>query len=152
PLAAIETAACTNVATLRDLNPQILRGMTPPRDSFQVRIPVGAADTFAVAFAALPGSARTAYKTVESKKGQSVASIAGKNGLLGLQLAMFNPNLKRLKSGNLVPGQSIVVPTAAVAAAATNAPDPAIERYGSSRTRVLHVVRKGETLGSLAAK
>jgi peptidoglycan lytic transglycosylase D len=152
PLAAIATAASTNVVTLKDLNPQILRGMTPPKDSFQVRIPVGAADSFRVALAALPASARAGYKIVESKKGQSVASIANKNGLLGLQLAMFNPSLKRLKSGNLVPGQSVMVPTAAVAAAATNAPDPAIERYGSSRTRVLHVVKKGETLGTLAKK
>jgi membrane-bound lytic murein transglycosylase D len=152
PLAAIAAAAYTNVSTLKDLNPQILRGMTPPKDSFRVRIPVGAADSFGVALAALPGAARTGYKIVESKKGQSVASIANKNGLLGLQLAMFNPNLKRLKSGNLVPGQSVMVPTAAVAAAATNAPDPAIEHYGSSRARVLHVVKKGETLGSLATK
>ena len=152
PLAAIAAAACTNVATLKDLNPQILRGMTPPKDSFKVRIPVGAADSFRVALAALPSSARAGYKIIESKKGQSLASIANKNGLLGLQLAMFNPNLKRLKSGNLVPGQSVMVPTAVVAAAATNAPDPAIERYGSSRTRVLHVVKKGETLATLAKK
>jgi membrane-bound lytic murein transglycosylase D len=57
-----------------------------------------------------------------------------------------------LKSGNLLPGQMVLVPTAAVAAAATNAPDPAIEHYGSSRARVLHVVKSGETLGSLAKK
>jgi hypothetical protein len=44
----------------------------------------------------------------------------------------------------------VLVPTAAVAAAATGAPDPAIEHYGSSRARVLHVVKSGETLASLA--
>ncbi len=152
PLAAIAAAACTSVAAVKELNPQILRGMTPPKDSIRVRIPLGAADSFAVALAALPSSARAAYKTVESKKGQSVASVANKNGLTAQQLAMFNPKIKRLKSGNLVPGQVVLVPTAAVAAAATNAPDPAIEHYGSSRTRVLHVVKSGETLGSLAKK
>lgn len=152
PLAAIAAAACTSVSSLQDLNPQILRGMTPPKDSFQVRIPVGAADSFPAAFAALPEPTRVAFKAVESKKGQSAATIANKNGLTAHQLAMFNPNLKRLKSGNLVPGQPVLVPTAAVAAAATNAPDPAIEHYGSSRTRVLHVVKAGETLGSLAKK
>jgi membrane-bound lytic murein transglycosylase D len=137
---------------IKDLNPQILRGMTPPKDSLRVRIPRGTADSFAVTLAALPSAAHTAYKTVESKKGQSVASVANKNGLTAQQLAMFNPKIKRLKSGNLVPGQVVLVPTAAVAAAATNAPDPAIEHYGSSRTRVLHVVKSGETLGSLAKK
>ena len=152
PLAAIASAASTSVATLLDLNPQILRGMTPPKDSLRVRIPVGAADSFSVNFAALPSTARTAFKSVESKKNQSVSSIANKNGLTAHQLAMFNPNLKRLKSGNLAPGQTVLVPTAAVVAAATNAPDPSIERYGSSRTRVLHVVKAGETLGSIAQR
>jgi membrane-bound lytic murein transglycosylase D len=152
PLAAIATAACASVSTLQELNPQILRGMTPPKDSFQVRVPVGAADSFPAAFAALPGAVRSAYKSVESKKGQSVASVANKSGLTAKQLATFNPNLKRLKSGNLAPGQTVLIPTAAVVAASTNAPDPAIEHYGSSRTRVLHVVKKGETLGSIATK
>ena len=152
PLAAIASAACTSVATLQDLNPQILRGMTPPKDSLRVRIPVGAADSFAINFAALPGAARTAYKTVESKKSQTAASIASKNGLTAHQLAIFNPNLKRLKSGNLVPGQTVMVPTTLVVAAATSAPDPSIERYSSSRGRVLHVVKAGENLGSIAKK
>ena len=41
PLAAIAAAACTSVATLKDLNPQILRGMTPPKDSLRVEFPSG---------------------------------------------------------------------------------------------------------------
>lgn len=152
PLPAIAAAACTSVSSIQDLNPQILRGMTPPKDSFQVRIPVGAADSFPASFAALPAAIRTAFKSLESKKSQSLSTIANKNGLTAHQLSIFNPNLKRLKSGNLVPGQTVLVPTSAVVAAATNAPDPAIERYSSSRTRVLHVVKAGETLGSLASK
>lgn len=152
PLAAIATAACTTVAAVQDLNPQILRGMTPPKDSFLVRIPVGAADSFPSLLAGLPAGARTAFRTVESKKGQSVSTIAGKYGLSSSQVTIFNPGLKRLKSGNLAPGQTVLVPTSAVIAAATNAPDPAIEHYGSSRTRILHVVKSGETLGSLAKK
>lgn len=152
PLGAIASAACTSVAAIQDLNPQILRGMTPPRDSLLIRIPVGAADSFPTLFAALPNGARSAYHMVESKKGQSAASIANKYGLTARQLTVFNPSLKRLKSGNLVPGQTVLVPAAAVVAASTNAPDPSIERYGSSRARVLHVVRSGETLGSIAKK
>lgn len=152
PLAAIAAAACVSVGAVQDLNPQILRGMTPPKDSFQVRIPTGTADGFPSAFAALPSGMRSAFKTTESKKNQSVSSIAQKNGLTARQLAIFNPSLKRLKSGNLVPGQTVLVPTAVVVSAATNAPDPAIERYSSSRTRVLHVVKAGETLGSIAKK
>jgi len=117
-----------------------------------VRIPAGTADSFAIALAALPKNERTATFTVESKKGQSFTTIAGKNGITTRQLAAFNPKVRTLKSGNLAPGQTILVPTVAVASAATVAPDPAIERYSSSRGSALHVVRSGETLGGIAKK
>ena len=152
PLAAIAHAAAATTSQLQELNPQILRGMTPPRDSVMVRIPVGTADSFAVALAALPKSERTAISTVESKKGQSLESIARKNGISARQLSAFNPKLRILKSGNLAPGQTLLVPTVAVATAAAIVPDPSIERYSSSRGSATHVVRSGETLGSIAKK
>ena len=152
PLAAIAHASGTGVSQVQELNPQILRGMTPPRDSVMVRIPVGAADSFATAFAALPKSDKVATSTVESKKGQSLESIARKNGISARQLSAFNPKLRTLKSGNLAPGQTVLVPTVAVATAAAIVPDPAIERYSSSRASALHVVRSGETLGGIAKK
>ena len=152
PLAAIAHAAGATVSQLQELNPQILRGMTPPRDSVLVRIPDGAADGFAGSLAALPKSERTATSTVESKKGQSLSSIARKNGISTRQLAAFNPKVRTLKSGNLAPGQTILVPTAAVASAATVVPDPSIERYSSSRGSATHVVRSGETLGGIAKR
>ncbi len=152
PLAAIARASGATVSQIQELNPQLLRGMTPPRDSVLVRIPDGVANTFATALAALPRDERVATSTMESKKGQSIESIARKNGISSRQLAAFNPKLRTLRSGNLAPGQTILVPTAAVATAAAVVPDPAIERYSSSRTSTLHVVRSGETLGSIAKK
>jgi peptidoglycan lytic transglycosylase D len=152
PLAAIAHAAAATTSQLQELNPQILRGMTPPRDSVMVRLPVGAADSFPVAFAALSKTERTATSAVESKKGQSLESIARKNGISARQLAAFNPKLRILKSGNLAPGQTLLVPTVAVATAAAIVPDPSIERYSSSRGSATHVVRSGETLGGIAKK
>ncbi len=90
PLAAIGKASNASVGQMQELNPQILRGMTPPKDSMFIRIPLGAADSFAVAFDALPKSERSALFTVESKKGQSVASIAAKNDISARQLAVYN--------------------------------------------------------------
>src|SRR6185503_17714658 len=52
-LAAIAAAAGTTVPVLQDLNPYLLRGMTPPKDSIKVRIPVGATAPFDSAFAQL---------------------------------------------------------------------------------------------------
>jgi LysM repeat protein len=86
-----------------------------------------------------------------SKKGESNESIARKAGISARQIVVYNPTLKRLKSGNLAPGQTVLVPTAAVVAASVAVPDPSIERYGSSRS-TMHVVKSGETLGAIAKR
>lgn len=152
-LAAVAKAAGTSPDAIRDLNPFVLRGVTPPKDSFYVRVPTGSADSASAALDAMPKSARVGLFTVVSKKGQSVSSIARKNGVSSRQLALYNPKLRRLKSGNLVPGQSVLVPTEAVAELAVSVPDPEIERYGSSsRTATMHVIKPGETLSGIAKK
>ena len=152
PMAAVAHAAGTQLADLMDLNPQVLRGITPPRDSSFVRIPAGAAESFDSAFANLPKSERLGTRTMASKKGESFASIARREGIGARQLALYNPSLKVLKSGNLAPGQAVLVPTAAVASAALAVPDPSIERYSSSRSSTMHVVKSGETLGGIAKR
>src|SRR5262252_10993520 len=43
PIAAIALASGASVSAILDLNPQVLRGMTPPNDSITVRIPRSAA-------------------------------------------------------------------------------------------------------------
>jgi LysM repeat protein len=140
------------VSQIQELNPQILRGITPPKDSFLVRIPPGKADSFAVALAALPKDERAGLSRIESKKGQTLESIARRAGITARQLALFNPKLRALKSGRLAVGQMVLVPTEAVASAALPVPDPSIERYSRSRSTVLHVVKSGETLSGIAKK
>ena len=152
PLGAVAHAISEKLSAVLELNPHVLRGITPPKDSLFVRVPVGSAESFDEAFACLPRSERIGFHTVESKKGDSFASIGKRAGLTSRQLGQFNPKTKTLKSGNLAPGQTILVPTALVAAAATSAPDPSIERYGSSRGSTMHVVRSGETLGAIARR
>lgn len=152
PVSAIAQAAGMTVAEVQDLNPQILRGITPPKDSLTVRIAVARADSFSVALAALPKSTRVGMHTVESKKGESIGTIARRQGLTARQLALYNPKLKTLKSGNLAVGQTVLVPTEAVVAAAAAVPDPSIERYSTSRSTSLHLVKSGETLAGIAKR
>ena len=154
PLAAIAKAAGTSVTVIRELNPHFLRGMTPPGDRMQLRIPVGAAARFDSSFAALSKEDRTATRTVVSRKGQTVDAIADAYGISSDALEGFNPRLRRLRpSGKLVPGQRLVLPTPAVAAAALRVPDPSIEKYGRSTRRLrTHTVRRGETVRTIARK
>ncbi|HEX3868535.1 MAG TPA: transglycosylase SLT domain-containing protein [Gemmatimonadaceae bacterium] len=151
-LSAVARAANASIPQLQELNPQFLRGVTPPRDSSLVRVPLGAGETFASAFAALPSSDRAALRTVVSKKGESSASIAKRAGITSRQLSFYNPKLRTLKSGTLAAGQSLLVPTGAAVAGAEVVPDPAIERYPTTHVANVHVVKPGETLSAIAKR
>ncbi|MFI5311584.1 MAG: transglycosylase SLT domain-containing protein [Gemmatimonadales bacterium] len=155
PLAAISKATGTDVAAIKDLNPHVLRGMTPPDDTFWVRVPAGAAAGYDERFSALEPGEREAFVRVKSKTGESMSSIAKKHGLSAKQLNWYNPKATRLKSGNLVAGQPILVPTRATVAAAMDVPNPSIERYprraGAVASRT-HLVARGETLDAIAKK
>ena len=153
PLAAIAKAARATTRDIVELNPHLLRGMTPPRTSFQVRIPTGAAAGFESAFAALPDEDRIATRAVETKKGDTPERVAREHGIGVAALKAFNPSMHRLKSGRLAVGQILLVPTPAVAAARLSVPDPAIERYPNSTAKLkVHTVRRGETMRGIAAK
>ena len=151
PLAALAKASGATVSTIKDLNPQILRGMTPPRDSFRVRIPLGSRARFDSAFAELPRAERVGYHVVESRKGEYLDDLAHRVGVSVHVLTEYNPELRRSKkTGRVFPGQSVVVPNAEVAAAAVPVPDPSIEKYPGGIRSTLHVVKHGETLSGIA--
>lgn len=129
PLSAIASASGSTVEALRDLNPHLIRGMTPLNATTWVRVPPAASVDFAERFAALEPDERVAVKRVESKKGESMKSVAKKHNLSLRQLSWYNPKVAKLKSGNLRAGQVILVPSRATYLAAANVPDPSIERY-----------------------
>ncbi|PYP78935.1 MAG: hypothetical protein DMD35_09985 [Gemmatimonadetes bacterium] len=153
PLAAIAKAAHATTRDILDLNPHLLRGMTPPRESYQMRIPTGTAASFDSAFAALPEIERTATHRLETKKGDTPERIASAHDISVSALKGFNPSMERLKSGRLAVGQILLIPTPAVAAASLVVPDPAIEKFPHSSARLkVHTVRRGETMRSIARK
>jgi LysM repeat protein len=140
------------VAAVRELNPHILRGVTPLTDSYRVRVPVGTAARFDSAFSLVADSERVAFRRVSVKKGATIASEAKRAGLSQVQLRWYNPKLPHTKSGKLSPGQALLIPTVQVVAAAFDVPDPAVERWGGAGPNGVHIVRRGESLSKLAAR
>jgi membrane-bound lytic murein transglycosylase D len=129
PLAAVAKAAGVETISVTELNPHLLRGMTPPHMATTVRLPVGAAASFDSGFALLTKHDLSATNTIESKKGDTPASVARTHGILAAMVRAFNPKMRTLKSGRLAVGQPLLIPTPAVAAAARDVPDPSIERF-----------------------
>ncbi len=150
-LGTVARAAGITIDEARDLNPHFLRGVTPPGKPSQIRIPVGTESTFVARFDSLPEAARDAFTKVTSKKGQTLASIAKAHDVNARILAWYNPSLSTSK--RLPAGKTVLIPAGHVIAAARDVPDPRIERYGSSSgRRVVHVVKRGESLGLIAKR
>ena len=145
PISSVAAAAPTDVGTIGSLNPHVLRGMLPLGDPLWVRVPPGTATGFDERFAALDSADRVPFTRLTSKKGESMASIARKHKLTAKQLGWYNQRVSRLKSGNLVPGQTILVPSVAVATAAKDVPNPSIERYPRRRSTTAKTPPKKKT-------
>jgi membrane-bound lytic murein transglycosylase D len=153
PLAVIAKASGASVAMIQDLNPHILRGLTPPakRDSFKVRIPLGTRSRYDSALSTLSPESLIGARLVRTEKGATWASLARKAKVSARALPLYNPKVKPAKkTGTIAAGTPVVVPTAEVIAAALPVPDPAIERYGSGNRT--HVVRGGENLSVIAKR
>ncbi len=157
-LGHIAAASGATKAEVRDLNSAVLRGITPPDASIWARVPVGLADRARMALDSLPEADRLGYR-MASVSGSSTtpAGFAGRHGVTLKQLRWFNPAIKTTKKGRLVAGQSLRIPSALAISFAREIPDPAIERYGGSSpttltSRGIHVVKRGESLGSIAKR
>jgi len=92
-----------------------------------------------------------AVKRVESKKGESVSSLAKKAGISAKQLGWYNPKVERLKSGNLRAGQMILVPTHGTVTAAFDVPDPSIERFPKRPAPKAKSAKSGKAAGKKSA-
>ena len=150
PLAAVAKAAGVSVRQVSELNTHILRGVTPPTGTLQVRIPVGTAAAFDSGFAALDSADRVAFKKATVGKKQTLASMASKHGLSEKQLTWYNPKTPKAKNGRIQQGLVLRIPTSAVVAAALDVPDPEIAIWSSSSRT--HIVKRGENLSIIARK
>ena len=148
-VAALTFVTGAPLDSLRDHNPHLLRGATPPGEPSWVRVPRGYATTTSEAeLLAMPDSMRAAWKTVKPKKSTTVTTIAKANGITVTQLRWYNPRLKGTKVGA---GTTVNVPSKLAISGAFSVADPSVERYGAAVNGV-HVVRRGETLSHIAAR
>jgi membrane-bound lytic murein transglycosylase D len=157
-LAAVARASGASSATIKDLNPAILRGVAPPDAAIWVHVPAGTALAAAAQLDSLSVESRAGFRSVKVVGVTTTpTALASREGVTLKQLRWFNPSLKTTRKGRLVAGHVVRVPRTEVLAFARDLPDPSIERYGGASARELtrsgyHVVRRGETLGGIAKR
>lgn len=148
-VAALTLVTGAPLDSLREHNPHLLRGATPPDGETWVRVPTGFAPaTFSTDFLGLPDSVRAAWRTVKVKKATTLASMAKGYGITATQLRWYNP---KLTGTRIAAGKTINVPSKLAISGAFAVADPSVERYGAAVNGV-HIVRKGETLSHIASR
>lgn len=107
-LEVLAKCAETDVETLRELNPELLRGCTPPGvTGYRLRIPIGKKEVFAQNYALISPDEKKHWALHKVRKGETLASIAKKYGLSSSVLRETN-SIKSNKK--LSVGSSLQIP------------------------------------------
>ena len=121
-LRVIARVTNTSYETIKVLNPELRKGMTPPQTpNYQVRIPEGTRDLFAEKFKQIPDHARILKQKHRVRKGETLAAISRKYGVPLQDLADSN-NLT-LQS-RLRRGQTLIIPLGKADQAGENSQTP----------------------------
>ncbi|HEY7681696.1 MAG TPA: LysM peptidoglycan-binding domain-containing protein [Gemmatimonadales bacterium] len=142
--------ADTSVAALRELNPQYIHLVTPPRRPAVVRVPAGTGETVTARYAALAPSERVSFVEHTVRRGQTLGGIGRMYRVSGQLIADANP---AVRVNRLRPGTRLVIPTRYVPVVAEPAERPARTRpvaNASSSTTIRYRVRSGESLWTIA--
>ena len=123
-----------DVATLRALNPSLLRMATPDDPQFVLHLPVGTAERFSAEIADIPADKWVSWRRHRVETGETLTSIAKQYRVTPASIADAN-ELERGEA--LKPGEKLIIPAARP-----------VEETKSRLVR--YRVRKGDTLGGIA--
>jgi membrane-bound lytic murein transglycosylase D len=146
--------AGTSYDELVALNPGYNRWATDPDGPHRMLVPIDNADGFEAALKTLSPGDRVLYVTHEVERRETLPMIANQ---YGTSIAVIS-KLNDLKGSRLTPGQSLKIPQISgqlpdkVLLAAARVDRPATDIGGRGQRQIVHRVRAGETLSSIARR
>jgi len=156
-LDVIAEAAGVSAGEVAELNPQVLRGVTPPGEAYAVRVPPGTGHRFAVNFARVPDSERVTWVQHVVRRGETLSEIARNYGVSvsGIQAANRGINPRRLQIG-----QSLIIPRAGKLPTYATAPRTTARRVAPKKVEpqrpegpfITYRVQRGDSLWTIARR
>jgi len=178
-LSVLAQCAGTDVATMRELNPELLQWCTPPGNSgYVLRIPRGSKGTFGQEYARISDDDKRDWIVHTVRKGETLGSIGAR---YGIPVGIIQETNHLSSTRKLSVGKPIVIPVPkgsaryAALVASSARTEPAYTRTRTSsrrlsgasrlerelqmsrrevappdRTKVLYEVKKGDTIGHIA--
>ncbi|MBX7149331.1 LysM peptidoglycan-binding domain-containing protein [bacterium] len=102
-------AKCAGVSVdeIRDLNPSLVAGVTPPGSKYDIVLPEGTADTFNENYCKVPRNSRANFVFHRVAKHETLYTIANKYKVPAQKIAQINNIAAKAK---LAPGRIVMVP------------------------------------------
>jgi len=145
-LQLVADATDTGLDTIRNLNPELKRDVTPRGDTYNVRVPAGRANQLASVLKRIAPDKRETARVISIAPGEDIQNVASRTGVSVAQLQAMNGGVDLKSTTKLVVPNSGVKLTRWVrekSAADTSAtPAATLTKYRA---------RKGDTLSKIAA-
>jgi len=153
-LEAVATALEIPVESLKDLNPELRRGVTPPNyPNYELKVPVGFQSKFEALYAEIPRYKVNDVLVHRVRSGDTLSGIAKKHGVYVSTITQFN-NIKSSKI--LRRGQEILIPIhdggSRVARASAAPTEPKVYKAAVLENQLQYVVQSGDTLWNISRK
>src|SRR5690348_2770106 len=101
-LQLVADATDTNVETIRNLNPELKRDLTPRGDIYNVRVPAGRATQFASLIQRISPDHRETARVISVAPGEDLQSVANRTGVNVAQLQAMNSGVDLKSTTKLV--------------------------------------------------
>jgi membrane-bound lytic murein transglycosylase D len=144
-LQLIADATDSTVDSIRSLNPELKRDVTPRGDSYDVRIPAGRARQFASLIQRIPPERRETARLISVAPGEDWQSVANRTGFNVSQLQTINSGVDLKSTTKLIAPSGGVKLTKWVRATGGNSAEGASAGFTTVRAR------KGDTIARISA-
>jgi membrane-bound lytic murein transglycosylase D len=140
----------TSLAVLRGLNPELRRGVTPPNyPGYRLRIPAGTKKVFAEKFEGYDAKTSGLFVEHKVRKGQTLSHLSHRYGVPISAIMELNALTNRHR---LSIGQRLIIPANKGVVAQKSSPGSSPKGNKKTSGTGTYTVKRGDTLGRLAAR
>jgi membrane-bound lytic murein transglycosylase D len=144
-LQLVADATDSGLETIRNLNPELKRDVTPRGDAYNVRVPAGRANQFASVLKRISPDKRETARVISIAPGEDLQNVANRIGISVAQLQAMNGGVD-LKSTS-----KLVVPNSSVKLTRWVREKSASDTPATAATLTKYRARKGDTIAKIAA-
>jgi membrane-bound lytic murein transglycosylase D len=143
-LQLVADATDSSLETIRALNPELKRDITPRGDTYDIRVPAGRSKQFVAVLQRIAPERRETARVISVAPGEDLQNVANRTGINVAQLQAMNAGVDLKSTTKLVVPSSNVKLTKWVRATGNTA---AVSTAGVDRVRA----RKGDTIARIAS-